>query len=343
MKIKSLDGLRVLFCLCVYTAHAHLMLRNYFSVGFFFMLSGFVLYYAYSDKLEVSVNGFRDRIKWISRHTLRFYPIHILMFIASIPIRWDWITSLSQEELLSKGFLNVTLLQGMTFNPYTFNYCSWYLSTLFILYLIAIPLMGLIKKSKYSTEMWIAFILVLQYIINYYFVKYSPTLDFIYSHPIYRVTDFMLGMLVAKMFQQYKNINVSKSIMDILQSILVVVFTAMLIASFNFKETTNYFTGFFVITIFIMAFDKGWLAEILSRKPIQKFAAISLEFYLCHELVLFILEKYISVRMVNYSYGFTCLTIWVIGLPISIVIAKLLNTLVSKKVNSMLRKKLKQI
>lgn len=35
MKIKSLDGLRVVVALCIYTSHAHLMLRNFFSVSFF--------------------------------------------------------------------------------------------------------------------------------------------------------------------------------------------------------------------------------------------------------------------------------------------------------------------
>lgn len=180
--------------------------------------------------------------------------------------------------------------------------------------------------------MLLAFVLVVQYVVNYYFLKFEPSLSFIYSHPVYRVTDFVLGMLTAKMFLKYHRINFSTDLINLLQAISAVVFTAMLIASFNFRETTNYFSILFIIVIFIQAFDRGWLSEILKNRIIQKLSNISFEFYMCHELILFVLEKNISPYLTFNDELMKYKIIFTIGLPISILAAKLLNVIVTKKI-----------
>ncbi len=103
MKIKSLNGFRIIVAICIYTSHAHLMLRNFFSVSFFFMLSGFVLYYTWEERI-CNVN-FKSSVLWTLKHIMKIYPLHILMFIISIFVRWEWVSSLSHKELLIKGLL----------------------------------------------------------------------------------------------------------------------------------------------------------------------------------------------------------------------------------------------
>lgn len=330
MKIKSLDGLRVVVALCIYTFHAHLMLRNFFSVSFFFMLSGFVLYYSESDRsIDFSII---NNIKWSFKHIIRLYPLHILMFLFSIFIRYEWVESLSTQDLLIKGFLNITLLQSLCLNPYTFNFCSWYISTLCIIYFFALPIINYIKKSSYETEMLLAIIIIFQYIVNYYFLKYEPHLSFIYSHPIYRITDVVLGILTAKLFLKYRKKNINVELINISQLFIVVIFTIMLIASFNFRETTNYFSVLFVFLIFIQAFDKGWLSGLLNNRYVQGVAKITFEFYMCHELILFLLEKNITPYLSINNQTLKCLIVWFVGLPISLICAKVLNITFTKKI-----------
>ena len=331
-KIKSFNGLKVLLALCIYSAHAHLMLRNFFSVSLFFMISGFLLYYTWNDRLKDY--NFKMNIKWACRHVMKLYPLHICMFLASIIVRFDWVKSTPIKELLLKGFFNITLLQSFTESPYTFNYCSWYISTLSILYFIALPSIKFIKKNSKFTEMIITIILVFQYIVNYYFIKFDTLLSFIYSHPIYRFTDFILGMLAAEMYLKFirtKEDGISINILNILQSIIVVLFTSMMIASFNFKETTNYFSMLFIFVLIILAFDKGWLADLLNSSRMQFLAKISFEFYMCHELILFVIESNMYNYLLINNEKLGLIIVWIIGLPISIICAKVLNSVITNK------------
>ncbi|MDZ4992184.1 hypothetical protein GNF80_04245 [Clostridium perfringens] len=50
--IESLQGLRSLAMLGIFLFHSGLLLRGTFPVTFFFILSGFVLYYNYSNKIN---------------------------------------------------------------------------------------------------------------------------------------------------------------------------------------------------------------------------------------------------------------------------------------------------
>lgn len=70
--IESLQGLRALGMLGIFLFHSGLLLKGTFPVTFFFILSGFVLYYNYSDTVNlVSIKGsFLWGIKELKSYTL---------------------------------------------------------------------------------------------------------------------------------------------------------------------------------------------------------------------------------------------------------------------------------
>lgn len=85
--IYTLQGLRALAMLGIFLFHSGLLLNGTFPVTFFFILSGFVLYYSKYNRIE-NMN-LKDRIKWTFNKIKPFYIIHIITFLLSIIIRWE--------------------------------------------------------------------------------------------------------------------------------------------------------------------------------------------------------------------------------------------------------------
>ena len=119
----TLDGLRGVAALCVAIRHApyiwgtdgypmNFFRESYLAVDFFFVLSGFVLAFAYQDKLSSNMSI----KKFASVRAIRLYPLYILSILISIPyIIWLYFKSNMSYIDLSLSML-ATLL--MLPNPY---------------------------------------------------------------------------------------------------------------------------------------------------------------------------------------------------------------------------------
>ncbi|WP_434798708.1 hypothetical protein [Terrisporobacter vanillatitrophus] len=108
--IRSLQGFRALGMISIFLFHSGLLLKGTFPITFFFMLSGFVLYYSYSNRIKsMSIN---DDIVWVINRMKRMYPIHLITYVMSVIIRWEWICKFEIIELISKAFWNLSLLQS---------------------------------------------------------------------------------------------------------------------------------------------------------------------------------------------------------------------------------------
>lgn len=97
--IKSLNGLRALAMLGIFLFHSGLLLKGTFPVAFFFILSGFMTYYTLSKRNEII--SFIDKANWFFNKVLKFYPIHLITFLMSILIRWDYVVRLNKENQLA--------------------------------------------------------------------------------------------------------------------------------------------------------------------------------------------------------------------------------------------------
>lgn len=120
--IYPLQGLRALAMIVIFLFHASLFPNGIFPVTFFFILSGFVLYLNYNSKINSS--SLLESFKWGINKIKKMYPIHIIAFIVSIQIKWDWIVKQPLGELILKVIINITLMQGIVVIPdysLTFN------------------------------------------------------------------------------------------------------------------------------------------------------------------------------------------------------------------------------
>ncbi len=117
------------------------LVRNgYLFVDFFFVLSGFIMYYNYKN-----LDGSKQFSRFIGLRFFRLYPLHLAMLMAL----WVW----ERAHLFARQFystakampmrddgvaflLNLTLTNGIGIRPPSFNIPSWSISTEFWTYVI---------------------------------------------------------------------------------------------------------------------------------------------------------------------------------------------------------------
>ena len=330
--IKSLQGLRALGMNGIFLFHSGLLLKGTFPVTFFFMLSGFVLYYSYSNRIK-SIN-FSESINWIVSRMKKLYPIHIITFMMSIFIRWEWISEFEITDIINKALLNIFLLQSLSRKHiFTFNGLSWFLSTTFILYILAIPLMLLIKKIKFKKlHNLILLILVLQNIVI--FINNSQKYELsLYTSPFFRVFDFAIGMIIAKKFiDEYKD-DAKYKYYSFYEFGILILFSIMyiitLVSSAKLEYALSYYSPIFVLGIYIFAHEKGFISKLLCNEVLQKIAKFSFEFYMVHELILILFRN--VFENLTYHWLIKNIIISIPSLIISLLLAIVLNKFITNK------------
>ena len=117
------------------SAVAPIIENGYIFVGFFFLMSGYILSYNYADRVNMNKREF-----WLARFS-RLYPVYLLALALSFQmLRNEW-SARSHTEFWQGVLLTPFLLQGWLPNLATFwNTVAWTLSCEMMLYL-AFPYM----------------------------------------------------------------------------------------------------------------------------------------------------------------------------------------------------------
>jgi peptidoglycan/LPS O-acetylase OafA/YrhL len=148
--LTALTGLRTLLALSIVFFHftpPHMEIfspvfnNGFVFVGFFFLISGFILAYNYAERPTPLVK----RDFWVARFS-RLYPVYLVALALSFQMLQSEWTARSHAEFFQGILLTPLLLQGWLPNLATFwNTVAWTLSCEFMLYLafpwlIRIPL-----------------------------------------------------------------------------------------------------------------------------------------------------------------------------------------------------------
>ncbi len=270
-KLPALDGIRVLATAGIFLFHAGLLWHGTFPVTLFFMLSGFMMYYTKADTITPWTG-----IKKIAK----LYPLHLLTLVISIFI-WRPFAKYPMDYIIKAGVMQLTLTQAW-FPDYTmtFNGLSWYLSVTFFLYAISFPLVRLTQKVRKPLSGIISLLVAIS-LINLIIVRGGVS---VYTNPLYRVLDYLLGMMIAKQFLDRNSL--SEKAADIAEIGMVIVFFAQYALSFLVGDTPGYYSVLFSAALYVFAVGKGCISKILARPFFHKLAGYSFEFYMIHELAL---------------------------------------------------------
>ena len=137
-------------------------------------------------------------------------------------------------------------------------------------------------------------------IIELIFVVFSPIVIedyawFLYMSPYYRILDFILGMLVAKLFIENKDYASHKRLYyGGCEVICILLFGCVYLLSFILpaQYTRGFiYTPIFLVSIYYFSLEKGVFKRFLSSEFFQLIAKYSFEFYMVHELILIFFRK----------------------------------------------------
>lgn len=278
-KLPALQGIRVLATIGIFLFHSGFLLQGTFPVTLFFMLSGFMMYYTKRDTIK-PLTGIR-KIK-------KMYPLHIITFIIAIFVG-NIAKKYSFDFAIKAAIMHLSLSQ-VWFPEYTLTYnaLSWYLSVTLFLYFISYPLVKMLTKVS-KPKLILVFALIITLVLNCIDRYFWGTV--LYMNPLYRILDFLTGMLIAKIFMEQENsISISSNLTE---TVLVVWFVIQYGFSLMIKGTVEpgYFSVLFAILIYVFAHGRGIVSKILSRPIFDKMAAYTFDFYMIHELSLRIFRK----------------------------------------------------
>lgn len=233
------------------------------AVSFFYVLSGFVIYYTYQHYNSVNlVLFFKKRLK-------RIYPAYFLALLLTLLIK-----SFYWNEFLLSLMMIQTWVPGKSL---ILNNPGWSLSNEMVFYFtfpLILPFFQNTKVFKYKMVVVSLIWFLSQIIYLIYLVKESNYYMYL---PILHFNSFLIGILTAVFFKNRK-IQIKYSILSKL-IVLVLICTSFFV--FNNKMLHNgLLAPLFGLLIYLIAVSKDKMTILFSGKTFQFLGEISYSIYI---------------------------------------------------------------
>ena len=239
-------------------------------VSYFFVLSGFVMIVAYSNKEHI------DTAEYYKKRFARIYPVYLLAIIALIAFM------AAIHEYHFGGLLsNLFLVQAWIPSQSTaFNGPGWSLSVEMVFYLIFPWLFNYIYKKK-NIKMLVGMIIAIWLVTQIFFTLYFPDRpdDYLSFCPLMHINEFLMGNLAGLLFVwklQQRKANYDWHI---------VILMALLVLALKFHPVfINYHDGILVVLyvplIIALSLNTGVLTTVFKMKPLVYLGEISYSIYI---------------------------------------------------------------
>lgn len=185
----------------------HFFRSGNLAVGYFFVLSGFVLYWAYRDRIFT----YGD---FIRRRFARIAPAYYfaLLLAISIPLHHLLVQgTVLPERFGQQVLLNAAFIQSFfPGNALSINSPAWSLSIEVFFYCL-FPVLLLLSKRWIRPFIWfvVLFFIASQAIHFLLIEKFHPVFpsaihEFIFYYPLFHLNEFMVGMVGAYLLSKVK-------------------------------------------------------------------------------------------------------------------------------------------
>jgi peptidoglycan/LPS O-acetylase OafA/YrhL len=299
-------------------------------VSYFFVLSGFVMIVAYSNKEQI------DSVKFIQKRFARIYPVYLLAII--ILAAYSYTQNGSYYGLL----FSVLLIQAwIPFRATDFNAPAWSLSVEMLFYLVFPFLFNYFYKRKYLkmiVVITIAIWIVTQVLFLIVFRNQGG--NFLSCFPLMHLNEFLMGNLAGLLFVW--KLQQRKANYDWLVLILV----ALLILALKYPPPyINYQDGMLVLLyaplIIALALNTGKLTSLFKKKPLIVLGEISYSIYIlqvpvCYWCIIALHHFHLPFKLAGFSI-FLCVLILVSYLSymyVEIPLREMINKLGSRKLQT---------
>jgi len=295
MRFQSLEAFRGIAALFVILYHSFFTassfslfrLNSYLFVDFFFILSGFIISYAYLDRLK---NRQVTAKTFFLKRIARLYPLHIFMLFI-------WLGYILLKHLaftyhiggkdpfdthtFSSFIEHLFLVQAWgTSNIMSWNVPSWSVSVEMMAYLLFLcSALFLNRVSDFSK-----LLLALGFIIGFKILLLSDAAALLHlSFLLNGLSTFFMGVMIYLIYRQ-KTIFISS------MPIATLIEFSLLFSIFLFLNSTienvTYIQLLFSLTIFFFAIqEEGLISKLLKQKLFQILGLLSYSVYMIHALI----------------------------------------------------------
>ena len=298
----------VLFHFLVYTPCPRWVWEGFGAgVSFFYVLSGFILYYNYADLPD-------RRFFWLARFA-RIWPVHLFTLILIFCV-------LPFDALDGHASLPITLPANIfllhAWFPFqgsvlSYNGVSWSLSVEAFFYFCFPWLLAFMKKHGAGLPLILS--LVLAFLIVLTTTIFLPhRANFVWPfNPATRLFEFVLGMSACRWWLREPAATRSVvawsglEVLSLVTSVGLVIGTPLLIHSLDAANPTAFWVGSeicvlgFAALIWIFAHQAGALSRALSSRPCEWFGEISFALYMCHQIIL----RWLDPRVMHSAWDAT--------------------------------------
>lgn len=240
MKNNSIQALRGLLFIGVFLAHSG---ANFdyagLSVSSFFLLSGYLLTLKNKDK-DCNIN-ICDSIQSSFKRMSKNYLLHIITMILCIILTIlsfikNGFTSQIFKRFIAEILCNVLLIQSFVPDidfSFSLNGASWFLSAMLFMYICFPFILNLVKRIKKSEAKKLIFIIIMFELVVSCFLSKNMMNPDIYrwlthTFPPFRLGDFVVGMLIAIIYQDYPRKS-CVSFAGCLEELIILILISMII------------------------------------------------------------------------------------------------------------------
>lgn len=311
--MKSLSSLRFILIVMIFLHHCDLFRGGGdLAVTGFFILSGFLITYGYGKRIDTSSFSYGQ---YILRRVFRIVPLHWLCLCVSVLLLWH--AGMLKTVSLSGFAANMFLLQSYVPSHdiyYSFNSPSWFLSSLFLFYIL-FPY--LYRKRSYA---WTLFMV---YAALVFIVPQKYTMWTFYICPLVRLADCLLGMYLAilckRKEQRYTFAN---------DCIVVVLIICQIIISQSLPAETSLhscvYWPLYALLFFIVGTETN-RSFFLSDKYLSALGNYVLEIYLLHQICISVVTM-VLCRLGSDSTWLVCTVSAIVTAIVSWLVHRLFTT-----------------
>lgn len=343
--INTLTSLRLIFALMVFGAHCyilspvfdvHFFKEGFVGVSFFFVLSGFIIAYNYQQKLTEGTTT--KRKFWVARFA-RVYPLHWLTLLLAA-LLGGYVVTTGAADWCRHFLASFTLTQAYVPRAdyfFSFNSPSWSLCCEQLFY-FCFPL--LIPLARNYKRLLLFFILcALLVIAGMHFTPEADIKGYWYVNPITRFPDFIVGMLLFRLYSYLKDRRFTARQGTVLEVLAIAIFLGFYLYAAEVPKVYRYSCYYWLpvsLVLLSFALQKGSLSKLLSNRYLIIGGEISYSFYLIH---LFVLLTYVEwQKQGGYEIS------WMVSVPILLAVIVLLSLLsyyrFEKPMNKLIKRKL---
>lgn len=318
MRFSALDGWRGIAAIFVALYHLEFynhiqdsaFLRNsYLFVDFFFILSGFVISHAYTDRLK----NLLQIKEFIILRVARLWPLHLFVLALFVLLEivklvlfqiggWGADVPPFTNQFSSYSlFTNIFLLQSLNIhNSLSWNFPSWSISVELYTYVVFAVVIGISNKYKILLKYSYFLVIVMSLIILFFSVESIN--DATYKNGVFRCfIGFFLGSICYQLYTRVTNIKIPAA--TIVEAFLVLAIIAFIVLAGSNKYSLLA-PVVFSVAIFFFAFEQGFISKLLKNKYIQNLGVWSYSIYMLHAFIVLLIGRSINVfeQIMNDSY-----------------------------------------